>query len=181
MYPITVTEFKKNGMPLYYAIEDGVYVGAAKHYADYFADSAYTATEKNIVAHERKIRDSIWKINGNIIGGHGHENGISLFFESERRIDSIVAVHFPFVPHRTIYFNRADNSYKWQISRAGDREYLASTIPEVFDIMPIALKQEQWYLMKMSNASNIIDNVFIYINKRNKVRQHHEYGTNWNL
>ncbi len=142
------------------------------------ADSVYNDTEDQLRADGWKTMDSIMKINGNTIGGQGHENGIDLYFSAERTRDSIEKIHFPFVAQKTVYFDKGNEYYKWVFCmKQGDFENAFDYSRGVFDKIPIKLKVEQWYMLDFSNASNIIDKVFFYIDKKKKVHQYDYYKT----
>jgi hypothetical protein len=146
------------------------------------ADSVYSNTEKQLRADTWKTMDSIMELNGNTIGGQGHENGIDLYFSSERTRDSIEKIHFPFVAQKTIYFDKANDYYKWVFCmKQGDFENAFDYSKGVFDKIPVQFKVDQWYMLDFSNASNIINKMFFYIDKNQKIHQYNYYKVSFGV
>lgn len=145
-------------------------------FSGFSADRVYNETEKQLRADTWKTMDSIMKINDNINGGQGHENGIDLYFSSEGTRDSIEKLHFPFVAQKTVYFDQANEYYKWVFCmKQGDFENAFDYSKGMFDKIPVQFKVDQWYMLDFSNASNIIDKVFFYIDKNQKIHQYNYY------
>jgi hypothetical protein len=173
---IAVVALEKDGRPSRYSTEFTIFCGPNPMLSGFSADSVYSDIEKQMRAEARKIMDSIAKINNNRIGGQGHENGIDLYFSSERKLDSLEKLHFPFVAQKTVYFNKANDYYKWVFCmNKGDFENAFDYSKGVFEKIPIEFKVDQWYMLNFSNASNIIDKVFFYIDKKQKIHQHNYY------
>ena len=173
---IAVTSFEKDGRPLEYATGLTIFCGPNPMLSGFSADSVYNDVEKKLRADAWKTMDSIAKINDNKIGGQGHENGIDLYFSSERTRDSIEKHRFPFVAQKTVYFDRSNEFYKWVFCmKQGDFENAFDYSKGLFDKIPIKFNVDQWYMLDFSNASNIIDKVFFYIDKNQKIHQYNYY------
>jgi len=175
---IAVASFEKDGRPSEYSTGLTIFCGPNPVLSEFSADSVYNDVEKKLRTDAWKTMDSIARINDNKVGGQGHENGIDLYFSSERTRDSIEKAHFPFVAQKTVYFDKANEYYKWVFCmKQGNIENAFDYSKGVFDKMPIQFKIDQWYMLDFSNASNIIDKVFFYIDKNNKIRQFNYYKT----
>jgi len=173
---IAVAYFENDGRPSKYSTTLTIFCGPNSMLSGFSADSVYNHTEKQLRAKAWKTMDSIMKMNGNRIGGEGHENGIDLYFSGERTRDSIERIHFPFVAQKTVYFDKANECYKWVFCmKQGDLENAFDYSKGLFDKIPIQFKTDQWYMLDFSNASNIIDKVFFYIDKNHKIHQHNYY------
>ncbi len=173
---IAVTSFEKDGKPSEYSTSITIFCGPNPMLSGFSADLIYSDNEKKILSDAWKTMDSIAKINDNRIGGQGHEKGIDLYFSSERTRDSIEKLHFPFAAQKTVYFDKPNEYYKWVFCmKQGDFENAFDYSKGVFDKIPIQLEVDQWYMLDFSNASNIIDKVFFYIDKKQKIHQYNYY------
>ncbi len=173
---IAVASFEKDGRPSKYSAGLTIFFGPNPMFSGFSADRVYNETEKQLRADTWKTMDSIMKINDNINGGQGHENGIDLYFSSEGTRDSIEKLHFPFVAQKTVYFDQANEYYKWVFCmKQGDFENAFDYSKGMFDKIPVQFKVDQWYMLDFSNASNIIDKVFFYIDKNQKIHQYNYY------
>ena len=173
---IAVASFENGGRPSEYSSSLTIFCGLNPTLSGFSEDSVYNDIEKQLRADAWKTMDSIAKINGNRIGGAGHENGIDLYFSSERTRDSIENLHFPFVAQKTVYFDKANEYYKWVFCmKQGDVENAFDYSKGVFDKIPIQFEVDQWYMFDFSDASNVIDKVFFYIDKEQKFHQFNYY------
>ena len=115
-------------------------------------------------------------LNGNSLGGEGHNKRIMEYIESQNTIDRIVNKKFPFKAQTKINFFENSENYKWvftieKIENIKFYDYSRN----IFDKLPIELKNNQWYLLNFSNASNIIDKVFFRIKENGEIEQHDYY------
>ena len=173
---IEVASFENDGRPSKYSTGLTIFCGPNPMLSGFSADSVYNDTEKQLRADAWKTMDSIMKLNGNSIGGQGHKNGIDLYFSCERTRDSIEKIHFPFVAQKTVYFDKSNEYYKWVFCmKQGDFENAFDYSKGMFDKIPVQFKVDQWYMLDFSNASNIIDKVFFYIDKNQKIHQYNYY------
>ena len=179
---ITVNTFEKDGSPSDYSITSKFFCGPIKYFSGYYADSVYNETEKNLIAEARIAVDSIFKMNGDQIGGEGHNKGFYHYVRSQKLIDSLENLHFPFVAKKTIDFNKKSNNYKWiKCITQGDFEYAFDYTQGVFDTLPVQPKENQWYFINFSNSSNTIDEVFFKIDDRGKIHQYSYYKIKWGV
>ena len=65
--------------------------------------------------------------------------------------------------------------------KQGDFENAFDYSKGVFDKIPVQFKVDQWYMLDFSNASNIIDKVFFYIDKNKKIHQYNYYKVLWGV
>jgi hypothetical protein len=173
---IAVTSFENDGTPSKYSTRLTIFCGPNPILSGFSEDRFYNETEKQLRADSWKTMDSIMKINDNTIGGPGHENGIGLYFSSEHTRDSIEKLHFPFVAQKTVYFNKVNEYYKWVFCmKQGDFENAFDYTKGIFNKIPVQFKVDQWYVLDFSNASNIIDKVFFFIDNNQKIHQYNNY------
>ena len=173
---IFVSEFNEDGRPTKYSDGISVFCGPTKGFSGYFGDSVFSEKEKELISLNRKIMDTIMKLNGNILGGEGHDKRSMEYVESEVLIDSIINKRFPFKPQKRVMFFEKSENYKWVFTtdeNNGLKFYDYSKI--ISDTLPFALKINQWYLLNFSNASNIIDKVFFLVKKDGKIQQYNYY------
>ena len=173
---IFVSEFSEDGMPMTYSDGISVFCGPTKGFSGYLGDSLFSEIENEIISHNRKIMDTIMKLNGNILGGEGHDKRSMEYTESDVLIDSIINKRFPFKPQKSVMFFEKSENYKWVYTsdeKSGLKFYDYSK--SVSDTLPFVLKINQWYLLNFSNASNIIDKVFFLIKEDGKIQQYNYY------
>ncbi|MEC7784994.1 MAG: hypothetical protein VYB38_16390 [Bacteroidota bacterium] len=173
---IFVTEFNKEGRPIEYKDGESVFCGPTKRFSGYLGESVYSQNEKNLISENRKKMDTLMTLNGNSLGGEGHDKRIMEYINSQNIIDSIVNKNFPFKAQRNIKFFGKSKNYKRDFTKEeleGLRFYDYSR--SVFDKLPMDLKKNQWYLLNFSNASNIVDKVFFKINESGEIEQHDYY------
>ena len=75
---IAVASFENDGRPSKYSSGLTIFCGPNAMLSGFSADSVHNDTEKKLRADAWKTMDSIMKINGNTIGGQGHETSYGL-------------------------------------------------------------------------------------------------------
>ena len=173
---IFVTEFNEEGRPIEYTDGESVFCGPTKGFSGYLGENVYNQNEKNLISENCKKMDTIMTLNGNSLGGEGHDKRIMEYIDSQNIIDSIVNENFPFKAQRKIKFFKKSENYKWvytteKLENLKFYDYSRN----VFDKLPIDLKKNQWYLLNFSNASNIIDKVFFKIKESGEIEQYDYY------
>jgi hypothetical protein len=173
---IYVTEFNEEGRPTKYTDGISVFCGPTQGFSGHLGENVYDQTEKNLISVNRKKMDTIMALNGNSLGGEGHDIRIMEYIDSKNLIDSIVNVNFPFEAQKKIRFFEKNQNYKWVFTKDGvaDLKFYDYS-KNVFDKLPIELKKDQWYLLNFSNASNIIDKVFFRIKENGEIEQYEYY------
>jgi len=173
---IFVTEFNEEGMPIEYTEGVSVFCGPTKNFSEYLGKNVYNSNEKKLILENQKMMDTIITLNGNSLGGEGHDKMIMEFIDSQNLINSIANENFPFKAQRKIMFYEKSENYKWVYTiekLEGLKFYDYSR--DVFDKLPMDLKKGQWYLLNFSNASNIIDKVFFKIKERGGIEKYDYY------
>ena len=173
---IFVTEFNEEGRPIEYTDAESVFCGPTKGFSGYLGENVYNQNEKNLISENCKKMDTIMTLNGNSLGGEGHDKRIMEYIDNQNIIDSIVNENFPFKAQRKIKFFKKSENYKWvytteKLENLKFYDYSRN----VFDKLPIDLKKNQWYLLNFSNASNIIDKVFFKIKESGEIEQYDYY------
>ncbi|MBS3993082.1 MAG: hypothetical protein KGZ87_05140 [Bacteroidetes bacterium] len=173
---IFVTEFNEEGKPTKYTDGISVFCGPTKGFSGHLGENVYNQTEKSLISKNRKKMDTIMALNGNSLGGEGHDKRIMEYIDSENLIDSIINENFPFEAQRKIRFFEKSENYKWVFTKDGvaDLKFYDYS-KSVFDTLPMDLKKNQWYLLNFSNASNIIDKVFFRIKENGEIEQFDYY------
>lgn len=173
---IYVTEFNEEGRPTKYTDGISVFCGPAKGFSVHLGEKEYNQKEKILISENSKRMDTIMTLNGNSLGGEGHDKRIMEYIDSKNLIDSIVNANFPFKAQRKIKFFEKSENYKWIFTKEGvaDRKFYDYS-KNLFDKLPIDLKKNQWYLLNFSNASNLVDKVFFRIKENGEIEQFDYY------
>jgi hypothetical protein len=173
---ISVAEFNEEGRPTKYTDRKSVFCGPTKGFSGHLGKTEYNKKEKSLISENRKIMDTIMTLNGNSLGGEGHDKRIMEYIDSKNLIDSIINEKFPFQAQRKIRFFEKSENYKWIFTKEGvaDLKFYDYS-KNVFDTLPMDLKKNQWYLLNFSNASNIIDKVFFRIKENGEIEQFDYY------
>jgi hypothetical protein len=173
---IFVTEFNEEGRPLKYTDGESLFCGPTKEFSGHLGESLYNEKEKSRISENRKIMDTIMTLNGNSLGGEGHDKRIMEYINSQNIIDSIINENFPFQAQRKIKFFEKSENYKWVFTTEKLENFkFYDYSRNVFDKLPVDLKKNQWYLLNFSNASNIIDKVFFKIMENGEIEQYDYY------
>ncbi|MEO1033368.1 MAG: hypothetical protein AAFX55_18410 [Bacteroidota bacterium] len=173
---ISVTEFSEEGRPLKYTDGKSVFCGPTKRFSGHLGERVYNQKEKRLISVNRKKMDTIMALNGNTLGGEGHNKRIMEYIHSKNLIDSIINDNFPFKAQRKIRFFEKSENYKWVFTKEGvaDLKFYDYS-KSVFEKLPMQLEKGQWYMLNFSNASNIIDKVFFRIKKNGDIEQFDYY------
>lgn len=169
---INVDKFNEEGRPIKYKERAIVACAPINTFSVHLSKKYYSSDEKKIYAKNKKIMDSIMKLNGNTIGGEGHDEGIDQWITSSNIIDALEEKHFPFKPEKNIYFKKSNPSYKWIFTKEnGFYDYDR----KVHDTLPINFKMEQWYMINFSNQSHLTNKLFFKKTKTGFEEYHYYY------
>ena len=169
---LEVTKFNENGRPIEYKITKTVVCSPINRFSAHLSKYRYSKEELKTVERNRGIMDSIMELNGNSLGGEGHNIGINEYFESEKIIENLEQKYFPFKPKKKIYFKELNENYRW----VHTNEYKMFDYDRgVHETLPIELKVERWYQFNFSNTSHTTNKLYFKFSRNGAIEEYHQY------
>jgi len=173
---IIVESSNADGRPDKYSIISTVSCQPLNQLSGFYYDDVYNPSEKEILINAHKTVDSIFKLNGNIIGGSGHDKGIDLYISAMNKQDSLKKLHLKFKPQKKIFFKKPNSYYKWiYCIKQGNLENAYDYSKGVHNELPVLLENRHWYLFNFTNAANLINKIFCYVDDKGKINQYKYY------